>query len=267
MDVMPVNYEGVFGAPRCRRARRLLGAILWALVVLSAGVSETCASPLDGARQLVVVLADGWNKVPAVLQRYERDGDTSPWKAVGKRVPVSLGRSGLGWGRGLHPKEAMTAGEPEKREGDGRAPAGVFELVVCFAYAPEELSGTAMPVVKADSELICVDDASSRYYNEVLSRNAPGKDWNSAEDMLRNDGLYRYGVVVAHNQNPPLPGMGSCIFLHVERSPGAPTAGCTAMKQSAVKELILWLDPAAKPLLAQFPKDVYARFRKEWAMP
>ncbi len=39
------------------------------------------------------------------------------------------------------------------------------------------------------------------------------------------------------------------------------------MKQNAVKELILWLDPAAKPMMAQFPKDVYERLRKEWRMP
>ncbi len=262
-----LRYGLLFPVRRFKKVGMALGTALFFCCTFSAGVSQAGVSPLEGARQLVTVLADGWNKVPAVLQRYERDGDTSPWKAAGKRVPVSLGRSGLGWGIGVHPKDAMLPGEPEKREGDGRAPAGVFELVSCFAYAPEELAGTAMPVLRADSELVCVDDASSRYYNEVFPRNVPDKDWNSAEDMLRKDGLYRYGVVVAHNMNPPLPGAGSCIFLHVERSPGAPTAGCTAMKQNALKELILWLDPAAKPMMAQFPKDVYERLRKEWRMP
>jgi len=262
-----LRYGLLFPAQRVISAGIALGGILLICCMLSAGVSEAGVSPLEGARQLVVVVADGWSSVPAVLRRYERDGDTAPWRPVGKRVQVSLGRSGQGWGIGLHPEEARRSGEPEKREGDGRAPTGVFELVSCFAYAPEELAGTAMPVLKADSELVCVDDSSSRYYNEVFPGNVPDKDWNSAEDMLRKDGLYRYGVVVAHNMNPPLPGRGSCIFLHVERSPGAPTAGCTAMKQSVVKELILWLDPAARPMLAQFPKDVYERLRREWGMP
>lgn len=261
------RYGMLFSAQRKRSAGIALGGVLLICCMLSAGVSEAGVSPLEGALQLVVVVADEWSSVPAVLQRYERDGETAPWRPVGKRIQVSLGRSGQGWGIGLHPEEARAPGEPEKREGDGRAPTGVFELVSCFAYAPEELEGTAMPVLKADSELVCVDDSSSRYYNEVFPGNVPDKDWKSAEDMLRKDGLYRYGVVVAHNQNPPRPGMGSCIFLHVERSPGAPTAGCTAMKQNAVKELILWLDPAAKPMLAQFPKDVYERLRREWRMP
>jgi len=261
------RYGLLFSAQRFRADWITLGAALLLCCMLFAGVSEAGVSPLDGARQLVLVVADGWSSVPAVLQRYERDGDTVPWRPIGKRIQVSLGRSGQGWGIGLHPEEARRSGEPEKREGDGRAPTGAFELVSCFAYAPEELTGTVMPVLKADSELVCVDDSSSRYYNEVFPGNVPDKDWNSAEDMLRKDGLYRYGVVVAHNMNPPLPGRGSCIFLHVERSPGAPTAGCTAMKQSAVKELILWLDPAARPMLAQFPKDVYERLRREWGMP
>lgn len=262
-----LRYGLLFSVQRFKMDWIVLGAALLICCMFSARVSEAGVSPLEEARQLVVVVADEWSSVPAVLQRYERGTGTASWRPVGKRIQVSLGRSGQGWGIGLHPEEARRSGELEKREGDGRAPTGVFELVSCFAYAPEELAGTAMPVLKADSELVCVDDSSSRYYNEVFPGNVPDKDWNSAEDMLRKDGLYRYGVVVAHNQNPPLPGRGSCIFLHVERSPGASTAGCTAMKQSAVKELILWLDPAAKPMLAQFPKDVYERLKEEWAMP
>lgn len=257
---------------KCDRERpglygRFSAVALLILLLLSLQSSGVAAGPLEGSLQLVVVSAQEWESVPAVLQRYERDSGKLQWKPVGNRISVSLGRGGQGWGIGLHPDEARLPGEPEKREGDGRAPTGIFELTECFAYSPEELAGTAMPVLKADPDLVCVDDSASRHYNEVLSGAVPDKDWKSEEKMLRKDGLYRYGVVVAHNRNPASPGRGSCIFLHVERSAGSPTAGCTAMNREALRELILWLDPAARPLLAQFPQAVYERVREEWNMP
>ena len=229
-------------------------------------VDET-ATFLSNSRQMLVVLTPDWGSIYGMLQRHERENDATPWRAVGEPVAVSLGRSGQGWGRGLHPPDAVMADEPKKREGDGRAPTGFFALTGGFAYNPKELSGTALPIAHADQDLVCVDDPASRYYNVVTSKSVPDKDWTSFEDMLRTDRRYQYGIMVAHNQNPALPGAGSCIFLHVEFSPGYETTGCTAMSQEAIRALILWLDPAAKPKLAQFPESVYARVKQAWDLP
>ncbi len=229
--------------------------------------ADATAAFLSNSRQMLVVLAPDWGSVHGMLQRYERENDAATWRAVGEPVAVSLGRAGQGWGRGMHPPDTALADEPEKQEGDGRAPTGVFALTGGFAYNPEDLTGTALPVAHADQDLVCVDDPASRSYNVVTSRSMPDKDWNSFEDMLRTDHLYQYGIIVAHNQYPVQPGAGSCIFLHVERSPGYGTSGCTAMCPEAITEVIMWLDPAAKPTLAQFPEPVYARVKQAWNLP
>ncbi|MDX1418831.1 MAG: L,D-transpeptidase family protein [Rubricoccaceae bacterium] len=211
------------------------------------------------ARQLVVVVTPDWESTEATLRRYERDGGT--WAAVGEPVPVVVGRSGLGWGRGLHP-DGLDG--PQKREGDGRAPAGVFALTEAFGYA--ERAETGLPYRHATPDLECVDDAASAYYNEVLDRTGVAPDWDSHEEMRRRDDLYRLGVVVAHNQ-PAAPGAGSCIFLHIWRGPGTTTAGCTAMPSDAMETVAAWLDAEAAPVLVQLPADAHARLREAWTLP
>ncbi|GAB7078999.1 L,D-transpeptidase family protein [Megalodesulfovibrio paquesii] len=233
-------------------------------------------SPLQGVRQLLLVRAADWNSTTGTLQRYTRAQDAAAWQAVGAAIPVSLGRNGLGWGRGLHPAallaEAGRLGEPVKQEGDGRAPTGLFALPGAFAADPADLedasaTGTAMPLLTPTADFVCVDDIASRHYNTIQPRTLEGKDWQSAEDMLRPDGLYRFGLFAAHNQSPVDPGAGSCIFLHIARGPGQPTAGCTAMETQAIQSLLAWLLPEARPVLAQFPEAAYARVRAAWGLP
>jgi D-alanyl-D-alanine dipeptidase len=70
---------------------------------------------------------------------------------------------------------------------------------------------------------------------------------------------YKYLVVIDYNMKQPLPGAGSCIFLHVAPSPpgtAGPTAGCTALVESELVSLLRWIDPGRTPLLLQLPKDV-----------
>jgi len=58
---------------------------------------------------------------------------------------------------------------------------------------------------------------------------APGDSLPSHEDMLRPDDLYRYVLIIGYNTPKPVPGAGSCIFLHVWRGKDSSTAGCTAI--------------------------------------
>ncbi len=225
----------------------------------------------DDAAQLVLVISQDWGAVPAVLRRFERAPANSPsttWTQAGPDVPVVLGRTGLAWGRGLHdaaePWRLVQA--PFKQEGDGKAPAGVFSLSAVFGYERGELATTTMPLLVLDKGQLCVDDYKSRHYNTIIDGDVE-QDWDSAEIMRREDGLYRYGVVVAHNAAPVRPGDGSCIFMHIERGQGAPTAGCTAMQAARVLELALWLDAAARPVLVQLPQAAYEALRVPWNLP
>lgn len=194
------------------------------------------------ADQIVLVRATDMNASGGVLQRYACEARC---QAVGEPIPVNLGRHGLGWGEG-----DVTLGRdgPQKREGDGRAPAGVFRLTAQFG----EAAVGNFPHLETTPSLICVDDRTHLAYNAIVEMPDPAPV--SFEWMRRTDHQYRHGVVVAHNP-ARIPGHGSCIFLHIEKAPGASTAGCTSMTQAALRELIDWLDAAQKPLLIQIPES------------
>ena len=236
------------------------------LLGLAAGATHAQASkPL----QAVLVVTPHWDATTGFLQRFERDGDGEGWRMVGDRIPVVVGRSGLGWGTGLHALMDMDAETPVKREGDGRAPAGVFALRSAFGYAPADSAAwVRLPYVPADASVECVDDVNSRHYNRRVDRDTiPAPDWSSHEELRRRDELYRWGVWVDHNTDPAVPGLGSCIFLHVWGGPSVPTSGCTAMERERLEELLAWLDPRRSPVLVQLPGHEYARLRAPWDLP
>ena len=223
-------------------------------------------TPLARSRQLIVVTTRGWDEVPGTLRRFERKGTAAAWSQVGQEVPVAVGRKGLGWGAGL-----VETGEregPQKREGDGKAPAGLFALGTAFGFAPlREAAWLRLPYTPLTPSVECVDDTASRRYNLIVDRaSISDVDWNSSEQMRSVEG-YRWGLVVRHNAAPPVAGHGSCIFLHVWAGPGHGTAGCTAMEEASLTELLRWLDPKKGPLLVQLPEDEYARLRAAWRLP
>lgn len=202
-----------------------------------------------GTAQIVVVVAASWESTTATLTRFERTA--RGWSAIDS-WPVTLGHRGLGWGIGLHP--AGLAG-PEKREGDRRAPAGIFVLESAFGTKAFEPRG--FPWRRTDGADLWVDDPESSHYNEwVRSVDASlRRDWKSAEVLRREDGLYDFAIVVGHNRGPVVKGRGSAIFLHAWSAPGNSTIGCTAMEKRRVRELIEWLDASKRPLLVQAPRE------------
>jgi L,D-peptidoglycan transpeptidase YkuD (ErfK/YbiS/YcfS/YnhG family) len=216
--------------------------------------------------QALVVTTAEWDASRATAQRYERAGPSAPWVAVGQPVPAVTGRRGLAWGEGLH--ESPAGMGPAKREGDGRAPAGIYRLSGAFGYAPADSVRTRLPYRRSTAQTQCVDDPASRAYNTIQEVGAGVRpDWTSHEEMLRGDSLYRLGVFVDHNVDPAAAGRGSCIFLHVWAGPAVGTAGCTAFAPAALEEIVGWLDPAKRPVLVQLPRAEYARLRDAWALP
>ncbi len=66
----------------------------------------------------------------------------------------------------------------------------------------------------------------------------------SGEAMWREDGLYDLVVVVVgHNDDPPIPGLGSAIFLHLARSDYPPTKGCVALSRPVLEALLIVAKP------------------------
>lgn len=217
------------------------------------------------ARQMLLVVAEDWKYTEANLQRLERPSPDADWRRVGEPVAVNLGRSGLGWGRGLH-GQALGAG-PVKREGDGRAPAGIFALGMGFAHEPADVGAARLPLLRTEKTLVCVDDGASPLYNQLVDTRGLPADWKSAEEMLRPDGQYRLGVFVRHNVDPAVAGAGSCIFLHIWLGRGVASSGCTNMDAPDMLALLRWLDADKAPVLVQLTRKDFERLRTAWRLP
>ena len=242
----------------------MMRMVTLALFALSSPIMMAANDPLPRTRQCVVVVSRDWNAKTGVLRAFERKSSRSAWQMHGPTVPVVLGKKGLAWGRGLVDFNASAG----KVEGDNKAPAGIFRLGPAFGYAPKSAARwIKLAYVPLTPQTEGIDDPRSRYYNQLVDRSKIAKvDWHSSEQMLRTDNLYKWGVVVAHNSRAT-PGAGSCIFLHVWKDSRSATAGCTAMAESDLANLLRWLNPAARPVLIQMPQPEYEAARDKFRLP
>ena len=221
--------------------KKILLGLSFVLISLHAQIPNT--------KQLIVVSTKNWLTSNGTLQRYEQTD--KKWHKIGKAINIKLGRNGLGWGIGLHttPKGAKYI----KKEGDGKAPAGIFTLKQAFGYQPFVVE-YPYEVYKATDH--CVDDVNSKLYNKIVDSTKVKIDYKSKEHMKFPKDYYKYGIVVNHNhidEAGAAKGAGSCIFIHIKK---VPTAGCTVMPESEMKEIIKWLDADKDPLLLQGTEDV-----------
>ena len=231
---------------------------------------------LAHSTQMIVVTTSDWSVVEGRLRRYERATVDEKWRPVGDPISIVVGRNGLGWGIGLiatDDAQVRSGSDPVKREGDGKSPAGVFALGTAFGYASDPLQGLKVPYLNLTPSIECVDDPGSKHYNRIVDRSVVAPDWNSSEHMRDAGEAYRWGVVIDHNgtvtgdTNAPEPGGGSCVFLHIWHSHDEGTAGCTAMSQTELENLLTWLDPARKAVLVQLPQPAYERLINRWKLP
>ncbi len=205
--------------------------------------------------QLLVVITSDWNNVDGTLYCYERKTSDDEWQLVNSPIPVTVGKQGLAWGQGLHPPMQG----PQKREGDLKAPAGIFTLGSIFCNSTHTQHCHHLPHLVIEEGLEAVDDPESKYYNQIIHRNQVSTpDWTSSERMHEVGFQYDLGLVINHNAAPIQPGKGSCIFMHIWRASYSGTAGCTAMSEQHMIELLSWLNPDHHPLLIQLP-DVFKR--------
>jgi D-alanyl-D-alanine dipeptidase len=241
------------------------------VLILLPGVGcqrQTRISPrplIDRSEQLVVVTTPDWASTTGSMRRFERASSTAEWHPVARPVPVVVGRTGIAWGVGF---DGVSSVGPHKREGDGKAPAGIFPLDTVFGFAPpDSMQAVRLPYVQLLPITDCVDDTTSSHYNTVVDRaSVPRVDWNSAEHM-RQVAQYKMGVIVGYNAMPPIRGRGSCIFLHIWAGPLSHTAGCTALDETELREVIMWLDPGKRPALVQLTVSSYSSLRTRWGLP
>ncbi len=216
-------------------------------------------------RQLLLVRSASFEAVRAHLRRYEREADQA-WRPVGEAVDVNVGRRGMAWGRGTF--DVPSVG-PQKREGDGKSPAGSFPLQGAFGRAPSLPEGAGdYPYLTATSTSYCVEDTRSPHYNELVdSAELEKGSWQRWSPLRRRDALFDWAIVVGQNPAPARVGAGSCVFLHVWRGPGQGTSGCTAMQKTDIEDILRWLDVRAEPRLVQLPDPAYDGLIEAWDLP
>jgi D-alanyl-D-alanine dipeptidase len=255
---------------------RTLFALCCAMLIASGQTSFAKMGDVAAqSTQMIVVTTPDWNTVQGRLQRYERANADAAWQPMGDAIPIVVGKNGMAWGSGVVAIDSIKADtDPVKHEGDGRSPAGVFQLGTAFGYAPERLAGTTLPYLSLTPSTECVDDVESKSYNRIVDRSTAQVDWKSSEHMRDVGEAYRWGIVVNHNgiantgsAPPPVRGGGSCIFLHIWKDAAHGTAGCTAMEPSEIEALLRWLDPKRSPVLVQLPAYQYAKSMKQWGLP
>ncbi|MBV8970432.1 MAG: hypothetical protein JO331_15430 [Verrucomicrobia bacterium] len=248
----------------------LTGALILTLLVSAPMLHAALHAKIPDlltTQQLIVVLTDDWTAHTARIQRFERSKVSNPvWRAAGSTFSAVLGTNGLGWGVGLH--GTGVPGDPVKQEGDRRSPAGVFQLAQAFGlFKAGNPPFSHWPYEQVVATTLAIDDPKSQYYNRIVDlRSVPHSDWQHAEWMQQVGGEYRCGVMVKHNWDQ-IPGCGSCIFLHVWTGPNSSTAGCTAMAETDLMELLRWLNQNKHPLLVQLPIATYQQLRPGWALP
>lgn len=226
------------------------------------------AGPLTAdTQQLVLATSPDSDSSTAVLTRWERQDDA--WAVVGEPVSVRLGRSGLAWGRGVHPPQEGL----QKVEGDWRAPMGAFALGAVFGANDAAPEGSTWPYIHVTSHDLFVEDpADIRYNQHVVAPGEPGSrpltEWEQRHQMRQDDPAHALKMFIAHNAMPAVSGAGSAIFFHVWRRDGdRPTAGCTAMARPDLEVMITWLRTDAQPVYVLLTESEHTRLAADWGLP
>lgn len=242
--------------------KRLASLLLFAVFV--AGNASAFEVPAN-CRQLLVGIAPGWNSSYVTLTMYERKN--GPWKQQGSSWSGRLGKNGLVWGKGVSP---VPAGATTKKEGDRRAPAGVFDLGGAWGYAPSIKKSPQLNYVQVTTRDLWYEDVNSPYYNQYRRiDHEPSTTSEKKAQMKQGDYAHSLKLFIAHNAYPNItPGAGSSIFFHIWRNGGgSATFGCTTMSEDNLKRFIASLDPAKRPMYVLLPKAEYEQYRGPWKLP
>ncbi len=177
-----------------------------------------------GASQVITVTAARYGARVATLAAWARSG--SGWTRVFGPWTANLGYEGL-------------APPGAKREGDGRTPSGVYGFSYDFGVQGDP--GVRLPwrAVTGPYDVWDDDPASPSYNLWVDTRTGAA---GAKPEPMDNTPSYDEGAVIAYNA-ARTPGLGSAIFLHV--TTGGTTAGCVAIPQGELTEVLRWMRPGA----------------------
>jgi L,D-peptidoglycan transpeptidase YkuD (ErfK/YbiS/YcfS/YnhG family) len=182
--------------------------------------------------QVVTVDASSYRTTYATTRLWTKRGGC--WRVVAGPWTARVGRSGL---------------SAHHREGDGTTPTGTF------AFGDTVYGTNPDPGVRYRfHRIVCGDwwdeDASSPTYNTFQHVRCGVRPPFRAESegLWKVTTAYRYLIPIRYNADPPVPGRGSAIFLHVQHP--NPTNGCVSLLERQLVQTLRWLRPSAEPRIA-----------------
>ena len=214
--------------------RRLLN-VLWAaacvalLAITSAAPGHAEFTPwfansVGNATQVLSVTGVGGSD--AKLDVWQRSA--AGWEPIGSGIPAKIGEKG------------MSAGH---YDGSMMTPMGIYTLDFSFGTAPNP--GGGMQYVQVTPDHWWDGDMKSPTYNTMQvcekSKCPFRTDRASGTENLEIP-QYVHAVVMGVNKQR-VPGNGGAFFLHA--TDGGPTAGCVALDDGTLVEIIRWLQPGA----------------------
>jgi len=115
-----------------------------------------------------------------------------------------------------------------KKEGDKKTPKGKFEIEnLYFRKNRIKKPSTSLKCIEIKEDMGWCDDVNyPKKYNKFFKIN---KKINH-EKLKRKDHKYDLLIPIKYNFKKPIPGKGSCIFIHLTKD-YKPTAGCVALKE------------------------------------
>ncbi|WP_326548381.1 L,D-transpeptidase family protein [Mycolicibacterium sp. ND9-15] len=216
-----------------RRSLTLLCVTVLALATASVSRAQTVpwfAQSVGSATQVVSVVGVGGSK--AKMDVYQRAGMS--WRPIAAGIPAWVGANGM---------------TPQSHDGEMKTPMGIFTLDFAFGTAPSP--GGGLPYVQVGPDHWWDGDMKSPTYNTMqVCKKAQcpfDTDPASGTENLQIP-QYVHAVVMGVNK-ARVPGNGGAFFLHA--TDGGPTAGCVAIADDKLVEIIRWLRPGALIAVAQ----------------
>lgn len=140
----------------------------------------------------------------------------------------------------------------DKVEGDGKTPIGTYplrQLIYRADRAAAPATGLPVEVLTPDTGW-CEDPADPEYNCKVTLPHA-----GAVDRMTRDDYLYDYVVVIGYNDDPPVAGKGSAIFMHLAREAFTPTAGCVGLRRDDLLAVLARATPDTRITILPPPQS------------
>lgn len=123
----------------------------------------------------------------------------------------------------------------KQKEGDNITPKGTFKITRVY-YRSDKVKNisTSIKKIKIKKNMGWCNDSKSPFYNREIK--LPSKF--SFEKLYRNDNLYDLLAVLNYNTEPAKKNKGSAIFIHIAKKRFKPTAGCIALQEKDLMNLM-----------------------------